>query len=97
MQTREAKKALQQPILTVQRDYLSEKLEFEAYRLRMEKHLRMLYLLFFSLLLVGVVLFLSRKQKKEKEKARSTIEGLNREMLQKDKESRKKMASLLLE
>ena len=97
MQTREAKKALQQPILTVQRDYLSEKLEFEAYRLRMEKHLRMLYLLFFSLLLVVVVLFLSRKLKKEKEKARSTIEGLNREMLQKDKESRKKMASLLLE
>ena len=97
MQTREAKKALQQPILTVQRDYLSEKLEFEAYRLRMEKHLRMLYLLFFSLLLVVVVLYLSRKLKKEKEKARSTIEGLNREMLQKDKESRKKMASLLLE
>ena len=97
MQTREAHKALQQPILTVQRDYLSEKLEFEAYRLRMEKHLRMLYLLFFSLLLVVVVLFLSRKLKKEKEKARSTIEGLNREMLQKDKESRKKMASLLLE
>ena len=97
MQTREAQKALQQPILTVQRDYLSEKLEFEAYRLRMEKHLRMLYLLFFSLLLVVVVLFLSRKLKKEKEKARSTIEGLNREMLQKDKESRKKMASLLLE
>ena len=97
MQTREAQKALRQPILTVQRDYLSEKLEFEAYRLRMEKHLRMLYLLFFSLLLVVVVLFLSRKLKKEKEKARSTIEGLNREMLQKDKESRKKMASLLLE
>ena len=97
MQTREAHKALQQPILTVQRDYLSEKLEFEAYRLRMEKHLRMLYLLFFSLLLVVVVLFMSRKLKKEKEKARSTIEALNREMLQKDKESRKKMASLLLE
>ena len=97
LQNREARQALQQPILTAQRDYLSEKLEFEAYRLRMEKHLRMLYLLFFSLLLVVVVLFLSRKLKKEKEKARSTIEGLNREMLQKDKESRKKIATLLLE
>ena len=97
LQNRETRQALQQPVLTTQRDYLSEKLEFEAYRLRMEKHLRMLYLLFFSLLLVVVVLYLSRKLKKEKEKARSTIEGLNREMLQKDKESRKKMASLLLE
>ena len=97
LQNRETRQVLQQPVLTVQRDYLSEKLEFEAYKLRMEKHLRMLYLLFFSLLLVVVVLFLSRKLKKEKEKARTTIEGLNREMLQKDKESRNKMASLLQE
>ena len=97
LQNREARQALQQPVLTAQRDYLSEKLEFEAYKLRMEKHLRILYLLFFSLLLVVVVLFLSRKLKKEKEKSRSTIEGLNREMLQKDKESRNKMASLLQE
>ena len=97
LQNRKARQALQQPVLTAQRDYLSEKLEFEAYKLRMEKHLRMLYLLFFSLLLVVVLLFLSRKLKKEKEKARSTIEGLNREMLQKDKESRNKMASLLQE
>ena len=97
LQNREARQALQQPVLTAQRDYLSEKLEFEAYKLRMEKHLRILYLLFFFLLLVVVVLFLSRKLKKEKEKSRSTIEGLNREMLQKDKESRNKMASLLQE
>ena len=97
LQNREARQALQQPVLTAQRDYLSEKLEFEAYKLRMEKHLRILYLLFFSLLLVVVVLFLSRKLKKEREKARSTIEGLNREMLQKDKESRNKIASLLQE
>ena len=97
LQNREARQALQQPVLTAQRDYLSDKLEFEAYRLRMEKHLRMLYLIFFSLLLVVVVLFLSRKLKKEKEKARSTIEDLNKEMLQKDKESRNKMASLLQE
>ena len=43
LQNKEAKQTLQQPVLTAQRDYLSEKLEFEAYRLRMEKHLRMLY------------------------------------------------------
>ena len=94
LQNREVRQALQQPVLVAQLDYLSEKLEFEAYKLRMEKHLRMLYILFFSLLLVVVVLFLFRKLKKEKEKARRTIDGLNREMLQKDKESRNKMASL---
>ena len=89
LQNKEAHQALQQPILTAQRDYLSDKLAFEAYRLQMERHLRILYILFFSLLLLAVVHFLHRKLKKEKEKARQTIDGLNHEMLQKEKESRK--------
>jgi hypothetical protein len=97
MQNGETRQALQQPVLTAQRDYLSEKLEFEAYKLRMEKHLRVLYILFFVLLLVMVVLFLSRQLKKEKEKARKTIDELNREILQRDKESRYKIESLLTE
>jgi hypothetical protein len=88
---------LQQPILTAQRDYLSDKLEFEAYRLQTEKHLRILYILFFTLLLLAVVYFLHRKLKKEKEKARQTIDGLNLEMLQKEKESREKISTLLQE
>ena len=97
LQNQEARQALQQPVLTVQRDYLSERLDFEAYKLRTEKHLRILYILFFVLLLVMVVLFLSRQLKKEKEKARKTIDELNREMLQRDKESRHKIESLLTE
>ena len=96
-QNQEIYQALQQPVLTVQRDYLSEKLEFEAYKLRMEKRLRVLYILFFILLLVIVILFLSRQLKKEKEKARKTIDELNREILQRDKESRCKIESLLAE
>ena len=96
-QNQEIYQALQQPVLTVQRDYLSEKLEFEAYKLRMEKRLRVLYILFFILLLVIVILFLSRQLKKEKEKARKTIDELNREILQRDKESRCKIESLLTE
>ena len=97
LQNREAKQTLQQPVLTAQRDYLSEKLEFEAYKLRMEKRLRILYILLFSLAIVMVVYVLSRKLKKEKEKARKTIDELNHEMLQRDKESRHKIASLLEE
>lgn len=95
LQNNVTRQALQQPVLTAQRDYLLEKLEFEAYRLRMEKQLRIMYVLFFGLLLTIVVLLLRHKLKKEKEKARRTIDALNREMLQRDKESRKKVGALL--
>ena len=97
LQNREAHQALQQPVLTAQRDYLSEKLEFEAYKLRMEKRLRLLYILLFSLVIVMVVYVLSRKLKKEKEKARKTIDELNCEILHRDRESRHKIDSLLEE
>ena len=97
LQNQKTHQALQQPVLTAQRDYLSEKLEFEAYKLRMEKRLRILYILLFALAIVMVVYVLSRKLKKEKEKARKTIDELNHEMLQRDKESRHKIASLLQE
>jgi hypothetical protein len=97
LQNSEAKQALQQPILTAQRDFLSEKLEFEAYKLQMEKRLRILYILLFSFIIVVVVYFLGRKLKKEKEKALKTIDELNREMLQRDKESRHKITTLLAE
>ena len=97
LQNQEAKQALQQPVLTVQRDHLSEKLEFEAYRLRMEMRLRILYILLFSLVILIVVSLASRKLKKEKEKACKTIDELNREMQQKDQESRTRVDTLLQE
>ena len=97
LQIKEAHQALQQPVLTAQRDYLSEKLKFEAYKLRMEKRFRLLYILLFSLVIVMVVYVLSRKLKKEKEKARKTIDELNCEILHRDRESRHKIASLLEE
>ena len=97
LQNKDTRQALQQPVLTVQRDHLSEKLEFEAYKLRMEKRLRLLYILLFSLVIVMVVYVLSRKLKKEKEKARRTIDELNCEILHRDRESRHKIDSLLEE
>ncbi|MBQ8265545.1 MAG: hypothetical protein IJY95_02950 [Bacteroides sp.] len=97
LQTEEAQQALQQPVLTVQRDYLSEKLEFEAYRLQMETRLRILYILLYSLVVIVVVYVLCRKLKREKEKARKTIDELNNEILQRDKESHHKIESLLAE
>ena len=96
-QTEETRQALQQPILTVQRDYLAEKLEYEAYRLQTEKHLRILYILFSIVLLGMVVYVLSKKLKKEKEKARKTIDGLHAEIQRKEQESNQKIISLLKE
>ena len=97
MQNIETNKALQQPVLTAQRDYLSDKLEFEAYKFRMEKRLRMLYILLGSLLLLVVIYVLGRKLRMVKEKARKTIDELRHEMLQMDRESRMKVSSLLQE
>ena len=97
LQNINARQSLEQPILTVQRDYLSDRLEFQNYKLRMEKHLRVLYVLFFIVLLGIVVYVLSKKLKQEKEKARRTIDELNEEMQRKEAESNRKVASLLQE
>ena len=96
-QNEDAHQVLRQPVLTAQRDYLSDKLEFEAYKLQMERHLRVLYILFFLVLLAFVVYVLFRKLKKEKEKARRTIDELNGEMQRKEAESHRKVTSLLQE
>ena len=97
MQNVNVRQSLEQPILTMQRDYLSDRLEFETYKLRVEKHLRVLYILFFVVLLAVVVYVLFRKLEKEKEKARRTIDELNEEMQRKEAESHRKVASLLQE
>ena len=75
MQNEEAKQALQQPVLTTQRDYLLEKLEFEAYRRQVEKRLNLLYILVSILAMIVVVfafLLILRKSKR-------VINGLEKE------------------
>ena len=97
LQKAEAHETLQQPILTVQRDYLLERLDFQQYKLRMEQYLRVLYIILSVLLLTITYLLLKRKLKKEKEKASKTIQQLKDEKKQKEEESNKKIASLLQE
>ena len=78
LQNDEAHQALQQPVLTAQRDYLSEKLEFEAYKLRMRKFINLLSTLFLLLLLgasVYVFVRLFKKHKKESQKAISDLKN----------------------
>ena len=87
LQNKDTRQALQQPVLTAQRDHLSEKLEFEAYKLRMRKLLNLVTTLFFLLLLV-VVVYVSvrvfKKQKKESELVISHLENEN-EKIEKEK------------
>ena len=97
LQNRGIRQALQQPVLTAQRDYLSEKLEYEAYRLQMEKRMRVLYLLLSLLLLVMIGYVSYRKLRTIKEKSQKTIDDLNNELLKKDLESRRKISCLLQE
>ena len=67
LQNEETQQALQQPVLTAQRDHLSERLEFEAYKLRMEKHLKVLYVLVSILVLVIVVIVFFKVLRKKKQ------------------------------
>ena len=87
LQNDEAHQALQQPVLTAQRDYLSEKLEFETYRIQVEKQLRVLYILFFTILLTVVAFVLCRKLKKKKK--------VINELEQKKKQAELRISSLL--
>jgi len=94
LQNQETYQALQQPVLTIQRDYLSEKLEFEAYKLRTRKLLNLVTTLFFLLLLVVVVyvsVWVFKKQKKESEQVISHLENEN----EKIEKERSEIASAL--
>ena len=95
LQNDEAHQALQQPVLTAQRDYLSEKLEFETYRLYVEKKLRVLYVLILILLLLVVAFVSYLKLKKKKAtidklgKEKDRVENENRNLLKRLEEGKK--------
>ena len=53
--------SLQQPILTVQKDFLNRELEYKAYKLKTEKYIRMLGFTILALVSAIVILFLRKK------------------------------------
>ena len=95
LQNKETQQALQQPVLTAQRDYLSEKVAFEAYRHRMEKRQNLLSVLLLALLLIVSVYVFFRLLKKIQKKSMQAIHHL--EMEKKQVEEEKDRISLLLE
>ena len=86
LQNKNAKQALQQPVLTIQRDYLSERLMFETYQRRVEERLNLLYILVSVLALVIVTFVFVRVFKKYKKKSRQVISELEKEKAQVIKE-----------
>ena len=95
LQNKETHQALQQPILTAQRDYLSEKVAFEAYRLRMEKRQNLLSVLFLVLLLIVSVYVFYQLLKRNKEKSLQAIHHLESKKKQVEEENDR--ISILLE
>ena len=78
LQNKEAKQALQQPVLTAQCDLLSEKLAFEVYQVQIEKRLKGLYVLVSVLVLViitFVFVWIFKKNKKKSQQAISRLEN----------------------
>ena len=94
MQNKGTRQALQQPVLTAQRDYLSERLEFEAYKLRMRKLLNLVTALFLLLLLVVVIYVSVRMFKKQKKESRQVICYLENEKIKVEKENSKISSAL---
>ena len=95
LQNKETRQALQQPVLTAQRDYLSEKVAFEAYRLRMEKRQNLLSVLILVLLLIVSVFVFYQLLKRNKEKSLQDIRHLESEKKQVEEENDR--ISILLE
>ena len=87
LQNKEARRTLQQPVLTAQRDYLSEKLAFETYQVQTEKRLKGLYFLVSILVLMMVTYVFSRIFKKHKKESEQIIGHLEsaKELVEKEK------------
>lgn len=79
LQVKEAHQALSQPVLTAQRDFLAEKLELEAYQLRLEKQYKLLSILFLLMLLAVTAYVFIRIFKRYKKKSLQTIRFLQNE------------------
>ena len=95
LQNRSVREALQQPVLTAQKNFLNQELQYKEYRLRMEKYIRLLG--FTILLLVTIIIiafFRKRFQKSLKEKLKEQDFTHQEEMKELQQEALKREESL---
>ncbi len=86
------RQTLQQPVLTAQRDYLNKELEFQAYKLRMEKILRLVSIMLVVLVAAALIYGLQkklrknyhRKLQKERDSHRQEKEKLQQEAMERE-------------
>ena len=69
-------KNLEQPVLTIQRDYLKQELEYKAYRVRMESCFRRIGVIFFLMMTVFLVVLFRYKMKKKEQKVAEMLVAL---------------------
>ena len=95
LQNRSVREALQQPVLTAQKNFFKQELQHKEYRLRMEKYIRLLG--FTILLLVTIIIiafFRKRFQKSLKEKLKEQDFTHQEEMKELQQEALKREESL---
>ena len=90
-QNKVIRKSLQQPVLTTQNNYLNQELEFKAYKLRIEKTLRIVSISLISFIAVVTIFLIWNKLRKDylsKLKKQEIENGLQIEKIQLEAEER---------
>ena len=92
LQNSRIREALQQPILTVQKNFLKQELKYNEYKLRMEKYIRLLGFIILLLVSIIIIAFLRKKfQKRLKEQHflhEKKMEELQQEALKREESLR---------
>ena len=91
LQNKIVRKSLQQPVLTTQNNYLNQELEFKAYKLRIEKTLRIVSISLISFIAVVTIFLIWNKLRKDylsKLKKQEIENGLQIEKIQLEAEER---------
>ena len=92
LQNSRIREALQQPVLTTQKNFLHQELEYQEYKLRMEKYIRLLGFIILALVSAIIILFLRKRfQKSLKEQDslhKEKMEELRQEALKREESLR---------
>lgn len=98
LQNRSVREALQQPILTAQKNFLHQELQYKEYKLKTERYIRLLVFTILLLVSIIIIVFLGKKfQKKLKEQHflhEKKMEELQQEALKREQSLRSYTAEL---
>ncbi len=97
LQNRRTREVLQQPVLSAQKNFLNQELDYKEYKLRMEKYIRLLGFTILLLVTIIIIAFLRKRfQKSLKEKLKEQDSTHQEEMKALQQEALKREDSLRL-